>query len=385
MATSLEDILVLGDLNEAERAQLLAESAGKKDFQIELHSWRNLVKEVVGESLDLFENRGLLVCYQLREKGFDDLLTVEESKSLNFSHERIKEALKRSSGLRAIGNRIGTEIDDFKEAWSIHEGEAQKGDRIEKSTEKSSKWQPVVPQGRVSWKLIAASLTILIVAALALKNFDSDRAEVIVADTQIENISLPDGSSVRLIPGSTLRYRTYGDVGFERNVELLEGKAFFDIVKSTNPFTVSTPTAKATVLGTSFGMEASRFFTEVVLAEGSVVLADKDDGNDKVILEPGQMSRVTLEGDVSRPHRVDVADALHWTDMFIFRSTELKEALSRISEYYGVDIEIEEEFGSDKINATYDYGVGVDYIVNTIGETLGADVIKTTKGFKLTN
>jgi len=331
MTTSLEKIPFLDELGEAELKDLLSKKSNDPVFQESVEAWSSFVKKVVGDSIDFYENRSILVCHVLNKSGFEDLLDRQEKDLLELNQTRLQIALRDSSGLRAIEHRIGQEVADFKEAWLIHEGSDEKTSLIEsQEVTELSQWQPVSQTRRSSWKLMAAGFSLVIASVFVINSLDQGQTTVFSNSEGIENVTLPDGSTVRLIPGAVLKYFEAADTGFERQVELTQGKAFFDIVKSSKPFTIATPNAEAIVLGTSFGMEANRYFTEVVLAEGSVVLADANN-------------------------------------------------------HFGVEIEIAEEMKQMKINATYDYEVGVDYIVETISETLGADVLRTTQGFKITN
>jgi len=377
----------MSELSQAEIKELRAENIQDPEFFVTLEAWKEFVSLAVGESKTFHDNRNLLVNYVLSQKvDMGDLLFETEVLELNQHLPQLESALHSSAALRAIVNRIESEIVDFKDAWAIHEGEV--GDvQAEKDLESIanlSEWQPVASSRRSSWRLLAACLTVLVASIFVLNTISNEGPTTIAATDLIENVTLPDGSTVRLIPGASIEFFDNEDLAFNRNLKLIEGKAFFDIIKSTKPFTVVTSNSETTVLGTSFGMDSNDFFTEVVLAEGSVVLAGNKDGANKVILEPGQMSRVTAAGDVSRPLGVDVVDALHWTEMFIFRSTSVEDAVDRISTFFGVKVDLEEALLNKKINATYDYGVGVEYILETISESLGADVHRTANGFKMT-
>ena len=73
------------------------------------------------------------------------------------------------------------------------------------------------------------------------------------ADTRPLTISLRDGSSVVLQPGSQLNYSTM----FTQRKVYLTGKAFFEVVKDpTRPFLVYTRGIATKVLGTSFFIDA---------------------------------------------------------------------------------------------------------------------------------
>lgn len=108
------------------------------------------------------------------------------------------------------------------------------------------------------------------------------------------NITLPDGSKVWLNSGTTLSFPSV----FEKNRPVtLVGEAFFEVVKSRDPFIVSTNYGEVEVKGTSFNVKAfsdDNSF-ETTLVEGIVTLKDKNTTNG-VTLQPGQHAVLTASG-----------------------------------------------------------------------------------------
>lgn len=80
----------------------------------------------------------------------------------------------------------------------------------------------------------------------------ADTALVNIVAPKIMEITLADGSKVWLNARSVFRYpKTFGSKN--RQVELIEGRAFFDVKHQTShPFIVKTKSLNITVLGTSF-------------------------------------------------------------------------------------------------------------------------------------
>lgn len=73
---------------------------------------------------------------------------------------------------------------------------------------------------------------------------------------RVLHITLPDGSRVWLNAGSIFKYAKNFN-GKTREVELVEGRAFFDIKhKADHPFIVKTKNLNVTVLGTSFDVRS---------------------------------------------------------------------------------------------------------------------------------
>jgi len=99
-------------------------------------------------------------------------------------------------------------------------------------------------------------------------------------------LTLPDGSLVKLSPGSTIEYDPF-DSDTARNIRL-KGKALFEVAKDPlKPFTVHAGGISTTALGTQFLVSTlDPGQVQVRLFEGKVVVhAAMTDG---VFLEPGQ-------------------------------------------------------------------------------------------------
>lgn len=105
-----------------------------------------------------------------------------------------------------------------------------------------------------------------------------------------KKILLPDGSIVKLSPGSSIRYDSALLHG--RDI-VLRGEASFSVAKdSTKPFCVHTRNLNVTALGTVFTVaDRSTLFTSVKLYEGKVVIKKENNSGKKfkeVFLKPGQ-------------------------------------------------------------------------------------------------
>lgn len=117
----------------------------------------------------------------------------------------------------------------------------------------------------ISWKRVlwpaAAVAAVLLVAFLMFKP-TADKIVPLTNHTikapssKVTQILLADGSKVWLNAGSVLKYPKKFD-GKLREVELVEGRAFFDIKHiSTQPFVVKTHNLNINVLGTSFDVRS---------------------------------------------------------------------------------------------------------------------------------
>jgi len=106
-------------------------------------------------------------------------------------------------------------------------------------------------------------------------------------------VFLPDGSTVVLNSGSSLKYSSSGFNSGSRSV-LLTGEGFFMVTKDqTRPFYVSTPGMKIKVLGTTFNVKAylDENVEETTLVSGKVEIYASSDVTEKgkfIVLKPNQ-------------------------------------------------------------------------------------------------
>lgn len=100
-------------------------------------------------------------------------------------------------------------------------------------------------------------------------------------------LTLPDGTGVRLRGNSTLRFAAILDASGAREVSL-DGQAYFKVAKDTrHPFIVKTPGLDVTVRGTEFSIASrkSSDFAEVILDRGAVTV---EAAGRSLALAPGQ-------------------------------------------------------------------------------------------------
>lgn len=108
-----------------------------------------------------------------------------------------------------------------------------------------------------------------------------------IQTTTITNISLPDGSSIRLSPETVITY----DPSFaERHITLSKGAAYFSVSPDEKrTFIVQLASSTITVLGTAFDVKASDEAAKVVVTQGKIRLAT---ATDTLILTQGQQGEV---------------------------------------------------------------------------------------------
>jgi ferric-dicitrate binding protein FerR (iron transport regulator) len=167
--------------------------------------------------------------------------------------------------------------------------------------------------------------------------------------------TLPDGSTVDLNSGTTLRYRrgfqAWPFVDASRRRVRLDGEAFFDVRDGGRPFVVATPTARVQVVGTRFYVRTAASpedsseaaSTEVTVASGEVRVEASDRPDRPVSLrEPGETTRVTAPSDPpSPPVHADVERMSAWRAQgFTVRNRSLRHVLNRLERRYDVSIQL---------------------------------------------
>lgn len=344
------------------------------------YQWRQIRTGVRNSLFERIPDSRLLVLFALDASGRVEGLTSTERQWLEEHRISIERALEAHPGLSVVIDQIGRECKLFDEVWAVHFDE---GDTVATRTDReplpraSARPSPM----RRMWRT-AALLTVVAFAAILLLVSRRDSGLLIVRTEpgQVQSIELADGSLVRLMGGSELAYADPAkDLVFDRRVRL-DGRAFFDVVPGSQNFVVSTSTALATVLGTSFGVETGAEHTEVVLVTGRLSLAPSGAPGNVVVLEEGQMSRVAANAAPSTPVEIDPADALDWTGLFIFRNTSLEQITERLSRHYRIPITVADEMGDEPITGIFSPDQALDDILGTLSAAVGGEIQQNEAG-----
>jgi ferric-dicitrate binding protein FerR (iron transport regulator) len=197
------------------------------------------------------------------------------------------------------------------------------------------------------WLAIAASLTFFVVAYFildgnvwSLQQRESTATMVEERTSAGEKLStkLPDGSKVQLNGDSRITYpRNFGE---ERSV-VLEGEAWFEVVKNSKPFVVRTNEIQTHVLGTAFNVKNTPGRSvSITLVEGKVNVISSDGKSAE--LKPSQQAVIAFTTSAIEVHDVNTERFVSWKDNIIyFEQTTLKEAAETLECWYAVKITIQ--------------------------------------------
>lgn len=213
---------------------------------------------------------------------------------------------------------------------------------------------------RLSWR-VAAAAAVLLVTFMIWRPADKmaiTGAQLVSApQNKVSQITLSDGSKVWLNAGSVLKYPKAFD-GKTRLVELVEGRAFFDVKhENDRPFIVKTKNLNVTVLGTSFDVRSygREGTTKVSVVTGKVgITLPSDPAKPAIMLVAKQqivLSKATNHV-VKEPVRESVVN-LWCKDELVFDQEDLSNVFKAIEKKYNTKITVEnKELLNEQISIT---------------------------------
>jgi len=181
---------------------------------------------------------------------------------------------------------------------------------------------------------------------------------------------LPDSTVVWLNAGSKLTYNEHFCIT-NRNTTLT-GEAFFDVKKSTVPFTIRANNIQIKVLGTAFNVKAypEDKATETSLIHGRVeVTLDKRPG-EPIILKPNEKLIVANEkveakieqkkdpkiviDELTRINDTTIVETSWVRNELIFQDETFRDIARKMERWYGFTIEItDEEIAGERLSGTF--------------------------------
>ena len=191
----------------------------------------------------------------------------------------------------------------------------------------------------------------------------------LVADAQIQEYALPDGSEVTLAPGSRL---TYSEKSPRKTH--LEGKAFFEVARDEAvPFEITSDGAFVRVLGTKFMVDAGSSVKEVYVAEGKVLFSRSSDSEGVILTKDMQATLSESDAVPVVAIEPDVNSIAWQRGSFIFNQTPLKEVLETLSKHYKVSFVANDL--SKQLSGEFD-AEDLDLIISLIESALDVLIVK---------
>jgi len=212
---------------------------------------------------------------------------------------------------------------------------------------------PVFPWYKI--RFAAAAILLLLGTLVWYTLVRSDAAELseLLAGNQILKMELPDQSKVTLNKHTILKYDDFK--GTSRNVELIQGEAFFEVQRNEQqPFVIQAGASRIRVLGTSFQVSRQGDQTEVIVASGAVSVQAKAR---ELVLKPLQVVRV--KDHQTTALRADtVPDQLYRyyvNQQFIFENTPLSRVVQVLNKAFDQKLVLsKEEYKKLTLTSTFE-------------------------------
>lgn len=201
----------------------------------------------------------------------------------------------------------------------------------------------------------------------------------------VKKITLPDGSTVWLNSGASLRYPEKFE-GRERNVSLLKGQAFFQVAHDhLHPFKVQGAGLVTQVLGTSFEIKITSKKVVVAVATGKVKVS-RHDSTELGRLQPGNQLAYNNNTGKAIQSNVDLGGVAPWRSKQIRLEkaafADLSDALQTI---YGVKVKAgDDEVLKQTYSITLQYNTDLQDMIEVLASIHGNtyDISKNTVTFK---
>ncbi|MET4140285.1 FecR domain-containing protein [Pedobacter sp. UYP1] len=225
------------------------------------------------------------------------------------------------------------------------------------------------------WYGIAAS--VLLVVSLGYY-FINKNTYTVVSNEQsaaAKTITLPDGTSVQLNSGATIKYAA-GSFKTNRRVQLLNGEIFVKVIHQTKyPFLIDLGDVHALDLGTSFNISKRNRDIVLTVEEGQVAL-QQPLASKSVLLTVGTTGRYSsATGKLTAEKNTDINYKSWLNKEFIFTETPLDEVVKQLSRVYKNSITIDgDSLENRKLTAHLHYQTP-DSALKVIAATLQCQVI----------
>ena len=377
------DILLSDSVSPDQYDQLRNRMMEDEELRRRLSAWVRVIGLQRARWDELVPDRRLLLLAALRDLNRMDLLSEADLEYLDANADLLTAATEQLLSLDDVKRTIAADAQAFEMAWDEHfvaspSSRSRPVDRPPVARPRRSR------TARWMWRVpLAVGIAGFAVLAVLLLQRESDFELVATQPGETRVVEFADGTMIHLFEDSRLRYVPSERQSLINRKAVLDGKALFDVAPQQQGLIVETSEAVVTVMGTLFGIIGEEGETEVTLVEGRLALSGMSQRDAAVILEPGQQSRVSVDGMPSRPVEVDLDAELRWTGLFVFRSLPLSKIAERLSEHYDVAIEVDPRIAGERLTGTFEHEQPVLTILRTLAAALNARVDESSSGLRI--
>lgn len=190
--------------------------------------------------------------------------------------------------------------------------------------------------------------------------------QLIVPLGKRSSVTFSDGTKIWVNSGSKVIYPMAFEKG-KREI-FIEGEVYLDVTAdAARPFVVKTRQMDIKVLGTRFNVSAYKndSHLQVTLVEGKVEVETDTKHSD--ILSPNQQFKYDTQTNKAAVLSVDVNNYIAWKNGYYqFEKQPLKIVFKKLSRYYGVRIEWDEEVGKRTCYGKLDLKDKLEDVLNNL-------------------
>ena len=186
--------------------------------------------------------------------------------------------------------------------------------------------------------------------------------QLIVPYGKRSSITFSDGTQIWVNSGSKVIYPT--DFNTKKREIFVEGEVYLNVAHNPSvPFIVKTRVLDVLVHGTTFNISAydNDDDLQVTLVEGKIEVSAKSISAE---LKPNQQFALNIMKGNGHVRNVDVANYVAWKNgYYIFEKEPLAQVFKRLSRYYNVQIECDENVGGLTCSGKLDLKSQIDEVL----------------------
>lgn len=208
-------------------------------------------------------------------------------------------------------------------------------------------------RGWDTWQKAAAILIFCFSLALVVYQFNHSIRESnsnLVEVKVIEKVSLPGQKVTTKLPDGTMvelnsESKIVVPDSFKDDIReiTLEGEAFFKVARDeSRPFIINTKDLRVEVLGTSFNIKSypGENISVVAVASGKVAVSDDRDSRENLL--KGEKVAYTSKTKLMFKEDYNWEEEFGWKEnILLFQNNNLSEIMERLTRWYGVEFNIE--------------------------------------------